>query len=210
MNYFVRNHPLNIRLQIPICLYGREGGAKLCKDCGRSWTLWGWQNHWSLSLILVQTTYVTPTSWTSGVDIIQFAGFILTNTPGIHAVVLIQILLRGSRWRPRRGQRLNAEYNKAVDLTNNFLLNQCYQNTLPGLKFFKLRKLTLHLDHHLCQGRDSFKWRRYGQISPELQGWPVGGTQQRTFCIVTFSLGWSRKLVGVVRGWDGPDPGQFK
>lgn len=40
-------------------------------------------------------------------DIIEFAGFILTNTPGIQAVVLIQTLHRGSRWRPRRGQRSN-------------------------------------------------------------------------------------------------------
>ena len=78
----------------------------------------------------------------------------------------MQIMHRGNPWPPRLGQRSLDDYNRAVVQTNLHMSNQCYQNTLPGLKFYKVKKMSDRYDSHLLRDgihfntKDQTKHRR--------------------------------------------------
>ena len=162
MSEFRRSHPLDLRRQFPYIFMEGKGGQTV-------------KGLWS-EADLIRTTEPRVVVLDIGsndlcdpimspvdlaLNIIELAGTLLATTPGLQSVVIMQILPRGSRWRPRRGQRSLAEFNTAVFHTNTYLSDQCYQNTLPGLKFYKLRKMSVDVDAFL--GRDGVHLNFVGQ-----------------------------------------------
>ena len=163
MQEFLVDHPLDVGRQYPYVFTEGKGGKTVT-------TLWSDTQFIStieprvVVLDIGSNDLCNPSVGPVDLSfkIIELSGFILMSTPGIKAVVIMQIMHRGNHWRPRLGQRNLTEYNSAVDQTNQHLSTQCYQNTLPGLKFYNVKKMSDNFDSYLL--RDGVHFNTKGQL----------------------------------------------